>query len=126
MGLARAAATLLDVEFQVGVTVGGVVHCVDGSLAERGAPEVGVDDDAGGVYHGLGARTALAGCLLRYADGDLVCVGGVFTAADAVPGMGNLLTDEVHQPVALVEDGQPLKLAGSHDAFDAREIAVLH
>ena len=72
-----------------------------------------MDDDAGGIYHGLGAGTALAGCLLRHPDGYLIDVSGIFTATDILTGVGYLLTDEVYQPVALVEDGQPLKLAGS-------------
>ena len=78
-----------------------------------------MDNDAGGVYDGLGAGASLAGCLLGYAHGYVVDTGGIFAAADGVSRIGNLLADEAHQPVALVENRQALKLAGGHDAFDA-------
>ena len=60
------------------------------------------------------------GCLVSYPDGDFVDGGRVIAAAHTIAGSVNLLAHQVHQPVALVENGQPLQLVGRHDAFDAR------
>ena len=47
--VARPAFAALQVEFQVGVAAPGLRHRLDRRLRERGAAEVGVDHDAGGV-----------------------------------------------------------------------------
>ena len=58
--------------------------------------------------------------MVSYPDGDFVDGGRVIAAAHTIAGSANLLAHQVHQPVALVENGQPLQLVGRHDAFDAR------
>ncbi len=51
MMLARAAAAVDEVVFQVRVAERHLGDAVDGRLGERRAPEIRVDEDAGGVQH---------------------------------------------------------------------------
>jgi len=51
--VALAAGTELEVVFEIRILRGGAAEFFDGGLGERGAAEIGVKDDAGGVDHGL-------------------------------------------------------------------------
>ena len=78
-----------------------------------------MNDDTRGVDHGLGSGAPLACSLLCHLNSYVVDAGRIISTADVFACSVDLLTDEIHQPITLVEDGQTLKLTGGHDAFDA-------
>ena len=56
MAVAAAADSGVEVELQVGIGEGDGVQRIPGGFGEYGAPQVGVDDDAGAVDDPLQAR----------------------------------------------------------------------
>ena len=102
--VAGAAGSGGEVEFEVGVAGGDFGHGLDGGVAEGGAAEVGVDDDAGGVDDGAerafggGAEEAGGGA------GDFGGAGGFGVAGCAVAedaaGFGDFGADGVDDEVA--------------------------
>ena len=49
MDMAGAAIPGLKIEFQIIITTGNFSHRSDSSLTEGGAPQVGMQDDTGGI-----------------------------------------------------------------------------
>jgi hypothetical protein len=53
VNVAFAARARFEVVFEIGILRGGATEFFHGRFGERSAAEIGVEDDAGGVDHGL-------------------------------------------------------------------------
>ena len=94
-----AARTGAEVELKVGVACGRGGNGFDGFEAERGAAEVGVDHDAGGVNHGPGPAAQTLGSAGEDCVHDGIQVRDRDAVAYGISGDCQFVADELDDQV---------------------------
>ena len=126
VSLPGATAAGAQVHFQIGVASGGLGHGIDGRLAQRGPPQVCVDDYPGGVDH-LARGHFIDGPKfpanpVRHIPGR----GRFATVPYLLPGAVQLPPHQVYYPVAGIAFGQRGHTVTRHHPVHAGQIAKLH